>query len=173
MGSARAILPPHSVKPEVMAKTESSWTPAERQEYQKHVEASSEILKESGAEFHPRVHRMVTEHHESYDGSGFPKGLRGDAIAEASGLLHLANLFDRLCTGKQTGTELSPAEAFDYIYDRTHCILCRIWLLKQSSSFRAVWLLPGWRHVKLLPSRRVLCTPYNHTPCHGTSCKAT
>jgi HD-GYP domain-containing protein (c-di-GMP phosphodiesterase class II) len=106
------------VKPEVMAKTESSWTPAERQEYQKHVEASSEILKESGAEFHPRVHRMVTEHHESYDGSGFPKGLRGDAIAEASGLLHLANLFDRLCTGKQTGTELSPAEAFDYIYDR-------------------------------------------------------
>ena len=23
-----------------------------------------------------------------------------------------------------------------------------------------------WCHVKLLPSRRVLCTPYNHTPCH-------
>ena len=24
----------------------------------------------------------------------------------------------------------------------------------------------GWWHVKLLPSRRVLCTPYNHGPCH-------
>ena len=24
----------------------------------------------------------------------------------------------------------------------------------------------GWCHVKLLPSRRVLCTPYNHEPCH-------
>ena len=24
----------------------------------------------------------------------------------------------------------------------------------------------GWRHMKLLPSRRVLCTPYNHAPCH-------
>ena len=24
----------------------------------------------------------------------------------------------------------------------------------------------GWCHVKLLPSRRILCTPYNHTPCH-------
>ena len=24
----------------------------------------------------------------------------------------------------------------------------------------------GWCHVKLLPSRRVLCTPYNHAPCH-------
>ena len=24
----------------------------------------------------------------------------------------------------------------------------------------------GWCHVKLLPSRSVLCTPYNHAPCH-------
>ena len=24
----------------------------------------------------------------------------------------------------------------------------------------------GWCHMKLLPCRRVLCTPYNHTPCH-------
>ena len=26
------------------------------------------------------------------------------------------------------------------------------------------WL--GWCHMKRLPSRRVLCTPYNHAPCH-------
>ena len=26
----------------------------------------------------------------------------------------------------------------------------------------------GWCHKKLLPSRRVLCTPYNHAPCHFT-----
>ena len=24
----------------------------------------------------------------------------------------------------------------------------------------------GWCHMKLLLSRRVLCTPYNHAPCH-------
>ena len=24
----------------------------------------------------------------------------------------------------------------------------------------------GWCHMKLLPSRRVLCTPYTHAPCH-------
>ena len=24
----------------------------------------------------------------------------------------------------------------------------------------------GWCHMKLLQSRRVLCTPYNHVPCH-------
>ena len=37
-------------------------------------------------------------------------------------------------------------------------------------NYNAVWLLHGWCHAKLLPSRRVLCTPYNvHyvTSLHG------
>ena len=107
------------VKSEIMTKKEQNWTEAERQEYQKHVGYSLEILKESQAGFHPRVFRMILEHHECYDGSGFPHGLKGGEISEASAVLHLANLFDRLCTGKQTGIELSPSEAFDKIYEYT------------------------------------------------------
>ena len=34
-------------------------------------------------------------------------------------------------------------------------------------------MLHSWCHVKLLPSRRVLCTPYKHASCHVISCKAT
>jgi HD-GYP domain-containing protein (c-di-GMP phosphodiesterase class II) len=105
------------VKPEILAKAESKWSQSDRTDYETHVQSSLDILKESGAEFHPRVYRMIAEHHENYDGSGFPKALKGAQIDEPSQLLHLANLFDRLCTGKQTGQELSPAEAFDYIYD--------------------------------------------------------
>ena len=29
-----------------------------------------------------------------------------------------------------------------------------------------VCVCPYWCHMKLLPSRRVLCTPYNHATCH-------
>ena len=29
-----------------------------------------------------------------------------------------------------------------------------------------VSIAPGWCHMKLLPSGRVLCTLYNHAPCH-------
>ena len=36
-----------------------------------------------------------------------------------------------------------------------------------------VWLLHGWCHSELLPSQRILCTPYNQSPWHITSCKAT
>jgi HD-GYP domain-containing protein (c-di-GMP phosphodiesterase class II) len=105
------------VKPEVLSKSEAKWALQERKEYETHVQASIDILKDSGTEFHPRVFRMIAEHHENYDGSGFPNSIRGQQIDELSQLLHLANLFDRLCAGKQTGTSLSPAESFDYIYD--------------------------------------------------------
>ena len=33
-------------------------------------------------------------------------------------------------------------------------------------SCSTVWFLHGWCHSKLLPSKRNLCTPYNHAPCH-------
>lgn len=108
------------VDPKVMAKEEAAWSLADRQNYEQHVQGSVDILKESGTEFHPRVFRMVAEHHENYDGSGFPKRLRGSQIDETSQVVHLANLFDRLCVGKQTGEELSPAAAFDYIYELAH-----------------------------------------------------
>ena len=40
------------------------------------------------------------------------------------------------------------------------------WVLTLTYTYSAVWSLHGWCHVKLLPSLRVLCTPYNHAPCH-------
>ncbi len=103
------------IRPEVLAKEEIDWNASERSEYEKHVAASVEILKESGTEFNPRVYRMVKEHHENYDGSGFPEHIRGAQIDEMSQIMHMANLFDRLCVGKQTGTDMSPADAFNYI----------------------------------------------------------
>ena len=49
--------------------------------------------------------------------------------------------------------------------------LCQILNIHRSG--RAIWLLHDCCHVKLLPSRRVLCTPYKHAPSHVTSGKAT
>ena len=35
-----------------------------------------------------------------------------------------------------------------------------------STEVMYLWRWHGWCHMKLLSSRRVLCTPYNHAPCH-------
>ena len=57
---------------------------------------------------------------------------------------------------------------------QTHC--ARMWFYTSEYPFTArFWISTrvvylerwhGWCHRKLLPSRRVLCTPYNHAPCH-------
>ena len=51
--------------------------------------------------------------------------------------------------------------------EQTHC--ARMWFYTRFwISTEVVYLQRwhGWCHVKLLPSRRVLCTPYNYAPCH-------
>lgn len=103
------------VNPAILLKPETSWTGPERHEYEAHIHASVNLLKQSSKEFNPGVFRMIQEHHENHDGSGFPEHRQGGAIAASSQVLHLANLFDRLCTGKIDGIEVSPQEAFDRI----------------------------------------------------------
>lgn len=100
------------VNPKILLKPETSWSALDRQEYEGHIMASVALLSESSKEFNPAVFRMIQEHHENSDGSGFPFRRQGPDIAESSQIVHLANLFDRLCSGKTIGQELSPQEAF-------------------------------------------------------------
>ena len=45
----------------------------------------------------------------------------------------------------------------------TNFSIARFWL---STEMVYLQRWHGWCHMKLLPSRRVLCTSYNHAPCH-------
>jgi putative nucleotidyltransferase with HDIG domain len=50
----------------------------EREIVKKHVEHSAEILE--GMEMSQEIIAAVLAHHENYDGSGYPKGLKGEEI---------------------------------------------------------------------------------------------
>ena len=52
----------------------------------------------------------------------------------------------------------------------SHVILHK-WIAFYSTFWRSTEVVylqrwHGWCHMKLLPSRHILCTPYNHAPCH-------
>lgn len=66
-------------------------TPEERADIEKHVEHAAAILEE--VEFDLPVARCVLQMNELLDGSGYPKGLKGDEIDLPSRILTVANVF--------------------------------------------------------------------------------
>ncbi len=59
-----------------------------------HSEVGHEILR--GIEFPWPIADMVAQHHERLDGSGYPHGLRGDAICLEARIIAVADVFDAI-----------------------------------------------------------------------------
>ena len=62
------------------------------------------------------VLRIIQEHHEYCDGSGYPKGLREAAIGRLSRVVSIANAFDNLCNPLNPRDGLSPHEALALMF---------------------------------------------------------
>lgn len=62
------------------------------------------------------VLRIIQEHHEYCDGSGYPRGLREAAIGRLSRVVSIANTFDNLCNPLNPGEGLSPHEALALMF---------------------------------------------------------
>jgi response regulator RpfG family c-di-GMP phosphodiesterase len=71
-------------------------TPAESEIMKRHTIAGHEILKDSESEMLRTAAEIALSHHERYDGSGYPQGLRGDAIPLSGRLCSIVDVFDAL-----------------------------------------------------------------------------
>jgi len=87
-------------------------TPEEFQHITEHTTLGERILAPLARES-PRVLRIVRSHHERLNGSGFPDGLKGEAIPEEAHVVAVADAFDAMTTNR-TYRSLRPAtEALD------------------------------------------------------------
>ena len=80
-----------------------------------HVEHSIAILKES-AGLPPELPALAGLHHERYDGSGYPKGLKGQQIGLFGVIAGLVDCFDALTHPRPYGETLAPSNALSMIY---------------------------------------------------------
>lgn len=55
---------------------------------------------------------VVLQHHESYDGSGYPNGLRGDSIAELARIVTIADVYDALTSDRVYKKAYLPSVAY-------------------------------------------------------------
>lgn len=92
-------------------------TPMEYLEVQKHTIFGYESLNNN--DHIPKVSAHVAwQHHENYDGSGYPRGLKEHMIHEFARIVSLADVFDALSTDRIYRKRFLPHETIEFIRDK-------------------------------------------------------
>lgn len=71
-------------------------TPEEREIMKKHPELGAEILKKAHSAYMIMGAEIALNHHERWDGGGYPNGKRGEDIPFAARLMNIADQYDAL-----------------------------------------------------------------------------
>lgn len=81
-----------------------------------HTKLGYEIICEC-KDFRPASALVALQHHEKFDGTGYPNGLKGRAIHEYARITALADVYDALTTNRSYRGSIMPHEAIEYLRD--------------------------------------------------------
>jgi len=99
--------------PEKILKKPGKLTKAEFEEVKKHCIYGYEILKKQDI---PAPSALVAyEHHERYNGEGYPRGLKGKEIHEYAQIAGMVDVYDALTSDRVYRKSFLPHEAFEMI----------------------------------------------------------
>ncbi len=96
-------------------------TPEEFDHVKDHVRIGMEILaplKHLGV-----VLDYIRDHHEHYDGSGYPNGVAGEKISLGGRILAAADAFDALTSKRAYRDPMTPRDTIDYLGEQTGTLL--------------------------------------------------
>lgn len=107
--------------PDEILKKGSRLTPEEFEIMKKHPQIGAETLVEAsqniGHDFLKMAIDIVYYHHEKNDGSGYPKGLKGDEIPLAARIMSIADIYDALRSRRCYKEPFSHDKAVDIILE--------------------------------------------------------
>ncbi|MEA2247054.1 MAG: cyclic di-GMP phosphodiesterase, partial [Solirubrobacteraceae bacterium] len=90
-------------------------TPDERREMERHAEVGHELLTGSRSDLLDVAATIAWTHHEWFDGSGYPHGLRGDDIPLVGRVAAVADVFDALTTNRPYRPAIAIDDALDML----------------------------------------------------------
>ena len=93
----------------------SRLTENEFSQMKKHSQIGYEILKGSKSKYLKAGGVIAYNHHEKYDGTGYPNGLSGENIPIFGRITAIADVFDALTSVRPYKTPWSIDDAFDFI----------------------------------------------------------
>jgi putative nucleotidyltransferase with HDIG domain len=89
-------------------------TKSEQSHFEQHSEIGARMAQEVGLPV--RIGKIIMQHHEHDDGSGYPKHLKGERTDELAKIIALVNAYDNLCNPNNTALAKTPYEALAHMY---------------------------------------------------------
>jgi HD-GYP domain-containing protein (c-di-GMP phosphodiesterase class II) len=130
--------------PDSVLKKPGPLDPNEYTIVQRHPEHGRRLLRELGG-FSEAILRLVQDHHERLDGSGYPRGLRSDELDLDTRILAVCDVYDALISTRVYRAAWSAEKALGLLYEQagsafdSRCIeaLVRVLGREAASPFRA------------------------------------
>jgi putative two-component system response regulator len=111
----RTAAPMHDIgkitTPDGVLRRRGKLTESERERMESHTKAGHEILSGSESDLLKMAAAIALTHHEWFDGSGYPQGLRGEEIPIAGRIVAVADVFDALLSNRPHRPGLSVEDA--------------------------------------------------------------
>ena len=110
-----------------------------------HVVDSFKIVENSELEGRTDLMNGIIQHHERDDGSGYPSGLKGDAITTSGKVLAILDCYDAMASSRSYAEKRSPFEVFKVLYadvldgklDSEYAVL---FMRKMNAALNGCWL---------------------------------
>lgn len=103
--------------PDSLATRAGKLTDAELERVKLHTLIGAKLLNGSASSLLQAGEIIAVTHHERWDGSGYPYGLKGDQIPLSGRIVALADIFDALTTERSYKKELPVEDALLLIVD--------------------------------------------------------
>ncbi|MCX5705746.1 MAG: HD domain-containing protein [Candidatus Omnitrophica bacterium] len=100
--------------PEAILNKKDDLTEEEREQMKKHSLIGARILSEVDEFYEPIL--GVKYHHERYDGTGYPDGLKGEEIPLIARIIAIADTFDAMTTHRPYRASIPKEEAISIIH---------------------------------------------------------
>lgn len=101
--------------PVSILKKTANLDPAEYKIAEQHTLEGARLLSGSGSPILQTGEIIARTHHERWDGSGYPEGLKREAIPLSGQIMALADVFDALTTKRPYKTQVHPDAAYNLI----------------------------------------------------------
>jgi HD-GYP domain-containing protein (c-di-GMP phosphodiesterase class II) len=104
--------------PDSILRKPGKLTPEEYEEMKKHTIYGSKMLLNAESRLLRLAAKIAVGHHECWDGTGYPYGLKGEAIPLEARIVTVADVFDALSSRRVYKGEWTVEDALKYIEEK-------------------------------------------------------